>query len=110
MAAGAPRLRITGVVPWAAAAVAAATIAVDVPFIGHWGPEADPLLPLTIACFAVAVAIAPRLLLLRSWAFALAAFGLTLVLRLALAAGGGGIAQWSTMFDLGGFEGPNEYL
>ena len=39
-----------------------------------------------------------------------AAFGLTLVLRLALAAGGGGTAQWSTMFDLGGFEGPNEYL
>ena len=110
MAARAPRLRITGAVPWAAAAVAAATIAVDVPFVGHWGPEADPLLPLTIACFAGAVAIAPRLLRVPSWAFALAAFGLTLVLRLALAAGGGGTAQWSTMFDLGGFEGPNEYL
>jgi hypothetical protein len=110
MTAHAPRLRITGVVPWAAAAVATATIAVELPFIGHWGPEADPLLPLTIACFAVAVAIVPRLLRLPSWAFALAAFALTLVLRLALAAGAGGTAQWSVMFDLNGFEGPNEYL
>jgi methylthioxylose transferase len=104
------RLRITAAVPLAAAAVAVATIAVDVPFIGHWRPQADPLLPVTIACFAGAVAVAPRLLRLPAWAFGLAVFGLTLVLRLALAAGAGGTAQWSVMFDPTGFEGPNEYL
>jgi hypothetical protein len=104
------RLRITTALPLAAAAVAAATIAVDVPFIGHWRPQADPLLIVTIACFAGAVAAGPRLLEVRPWAFGLAAFALTLVLRLALAAGGGGTEQWSVMFDLSGFEGPNEYL
>ena len=104
------RLRITVAVPVAAAAVAAVTIAVDVPFVGYWRPQADPLLALTIACFAGAVALAPRLLRVPAWAFGLAMFGLTLVLRLALAAGGGGTAQWSVMFDPTGFEGPNEYL
>jgi methylthioxylose transferase len=106
----APRIRITEAVPLAAAAVAVATIAVDVPFIGYWRPQADPLLAVTIACFAGAVAAAPRLLRARPWVFGLAAFGMTLVLRLALAAGGGGTAQWSVMFDPTGFEGPNEYL
>ena len=105
-----PSLRITRVVPWAAAAVALVTIAVDVPFIGHWRPQADPLLAVTIASFAAAVALAPRLLRAPAWAFGLAVFGLTLVLRLALAAGGSGTAQWSVMFDPTGFEGPNEYL
>ncbi len=104
------QLRITAAVPLAAAAVAAATIAVDLPFIGHWRPQADPLLAVTIASFAGAVALAPRLLRAPAWAFGLAMFGLTLVLRLALAAGGGGTAQWSVMFDPTGFEGPNEYL
>jgi hypothetical protein len=106
----APRIRITEAVPLAAAAVAVATIAVDLPFIGHWRPQADPLLAVTIACFAGAVAAGPRLLDVRPWVFGLAAFGLTVVLRLALAAGGGGTAQWSVMFDPTGFEGPNEYL
>jgi methylthioxylose transferase len=90
--------------------VAAATIAVDVPFIGHWRPQADPLLALTIACFAGAVVLAPRMLRLPAWAFAVAMLVVTLVLRLALAAGGAGTAQWSVMFDPTGFEGPNEYL
>ena len=80
------------------------------PLVGNWRPQADPLLAVTIACFAAAVALAPRLLRVPAWAFALAAFGLTLVLRLALAAGGGGTAQWSAVFDPRGFEGPNEYL
>jgi methylthioxylose transferase len=104
------RLRITAAVPLAAAAVAATTIAVDVPFIGHWRPQADPLLAVTIASFVGAVALAPRLLRAPAWVFGLAVYGLTLVLRLALAAGGGGTAQWSVMFDPTGFEGPNEYL
>jgi hypothetical protein len=103
-------LRITVAVPGIAAAVAVATIAVDVPFIGYWRPQADPLLAVTIACFAGAVLVGPRLLRLPAWAFAAAAGGLTLVLRLALAAGGGGTAQWTAMFDPNGFEGPNEYL
>jgi methylthioxylose transferase len=104
------RLRITAAVPPAAAAVAAVTIAVDLPFIGHWRPQADPLLAVTLACFAGAVALAPRLLRAPAWAFGLAVFGLTLVLRLVLAAGGGGTAQWSVMFEPTGCEGPNEYL
>jgi methylthioxylose transferase len=104
------RSRISGALPWAAAAVAAVTLAIDVPFIGHWRPQADPLLAVTIACFAGAVALGPNLLRVRPWVFGAAAFGLTLVLRLALAAGGGGTAQWSVMFDQNGFEGPNEYL
>ena len=106
----APRIRITDAVPFFAAVVAATMIAVDLPFIGYWRPQADPLLAVTIACFAGAVAAGPRLLDVRPWVFGLGAFGLTLVLRLALAAGGGGTAQWSAMFDPTGFEGPNEYL
>ena len=106
----APRLRINVAVPWVAAAVAVATIAVNVPFIGYWRPEADPLLVVTIACFVGAVVVAPRLLRLPAWGFAAAALVMTLVLRLVLAAGGGGTAQWTAMFDPTGFEGPNEYL
>ena len=115
VAARAPRLRITGVVPWAAAGVGMATVSVGGlahggALIGHWRPEIDPLLAVTIPSFAATVALAPRLLRLPAWAFALAAFALTLVLRLALAAGGGGTAQWSEVFQVPGFEGPNEYL
>jgi hypothetical protein len=106
----APRLRITTAVPLAAAGVAVVTVAVHVPFVGHWGPQADPLLIVSLACFAAAVVVAPRLLRLPAWGFAAATFALTLVLRLALAAGGGGTAQWTAMFELDGFEGPNEYL
>jgi hypothetical protein len=82
----------------------------DAPLVGGWAPQADPLLVLSIACFAAAVALAPRLLSLPAPAFAAAAFALTLGLRLALAAGGGGTAQWSHVFTEGSFEGPNEYL
>ncbi len=80
------------------------------PLVGNWAPQADPLLVLSIACFAAAVAVAPRLLALPRPVFAVAAFVLTLVLRLALAAGSGGTAQWSHVFDPRSFEGPNEYL
>jgi hypothetical protein len=80
------------------------------PLVGNWAPEADPLLGLSIACFALAVAGGPRLLSVPAPAFALASLGLTLVLRLALAAGSGGTAQWSAVFRPEAFEGPNEYL
>lgn len=80
------------------------------PLVGNWSPQADPLLALSIACFAAAVAVAPRLLSVPGPVFAVAAFVLTLVLRLALAAGSGGTAQWSHVFDERSFEGPNEYL
>jgi hypothetical protein len=80
------------------------------PLVGNWAPQADPLLVLSIACFAGAVVVAPRLLSIGPAAFACAAFAVTLVLRLALAAGSGGTAQWSFVFDERSFEGPNEYL
>jgi hypothetical protein len=102
-------------VPWAAAAVALATLAIGWPhdpFIGHWRPQAHPLLTVTIPCFAAAAVLGPRLVTSQvpRWAFAAAAFAVTLVLRLALAAGGTGTEQWSVMFEPRGFEGPNEYL
>jgi hypothetical protein len=112
--------------PWVAAVVAAATVAVGLyvrratstplgvpypPAIGGWRPEADPLLVVTLACFAGAVLVAPRLLHVPAWAFAAAAFGLTLVLRLALAAGAGGTSRWGAVFDPArSFEARHEYL
>jgi hypothetical protein len=125
IAARSPRIRITVALPAAAAAVALATIAgglylrrvADVPlglprapFVGNWEPQADPLLVVSIACFAAAVLLAPHLLSVRAALFAGASFVLVLVLRLALAAGSGGTAQWSAVFDPATFEGPNEYL
>jgi hypothetical protein len=80
------------------------------PLVGNWAPQADPLLVLSLACFAAAVLVAPRLLSLPAAAFALASLALTLILRLALAAGSGGTAQWSAVFDPRTSEGPNEYL
>lgn len=112
-AAPARAARITLLLPSAVAAVALATIVVGWPhdpFVGHWRPQASPLLVVSLACFTGAVLLAPRLLRLPAPAFALATFALTLVLRLALAAGGAGTDQWSVMFDPRGFEGPNEYL
>jgi hypothetical protein len=82
----------------------------DWPLVGHWAPQAHPLLALSIACFAAAVTVAPRLLALPVPAFAVATLVLTLVLRLVLAAGSGGTEQWSHVFDAASFEGPNEYL
>jgi hypothetical protein len=121
----APRLPAT--VPWLALAAGAATIAVGLfsgiplgvshpPFVGHVAPHADPLLAVSLACFAMAVFLAPRLLTLPTWAFPLASFLLTLVLRLALSAGGGGrggagISAWWKVFDpTRSYEAPNEYL
>jgi methylthioxylose transferase len=112
--------------PWAAAAVAAVTVAVGLyvrratdtplgvpypPALGAWRPEADPLLVATLACFAGAVLLAPRLLTVPVGVFAAAALGLTLLLRLALAAGGGGTDRWSAVFDPErSFEAKHEYL
>jgi len=116
-AARAPRLRIIVALPLLAAVVGFATLLVgllevpDAPLVGGWGPEADPLLAVSVACFAAAVLLAPRLLTLPVPAFAVAMLVLTLVLRLALAAGGGGTEQWSAVLDPGGsWEGPNEYV
>jgi hypothetical protein len=86
------------------------------PFVGKIEPSADPLLIVSVACFAAAVALVPRLLSLSPRAFATGAFAMTLVLRLALAAGGGGqggagIAAWWKVFDPArSYEAPNEYL
>jgi hypothetical protein len=120
--------RVADVVPWAAVVVAAATVVVGLyvrratdtplgvpypPALGNWVPEADPLLAVSVACFAAAVVLAPRLLSpgVPAWAFALAALGLTLVLRLALAAGRSGTAGWSAVFDPArSAEAKNEYL
>ncbi len=111
--------------PWAAAATALATLALGLwltrvvgeplglpyaPLIGTWSPRADPLLAVSILCFAAAVFSGPRLLSLPTPAFLAAMFALTLVLRLALAAGNGGTDQWSLVFEERSFEGPNEYL
>ena len=77
MAARSPRHRITVALPPAAGVVALATIAVGLyldgspasrsdcrtrRWCGNWAPQADPLLVVSIACFAAAVAVAPRLL------------------------------------------------
>jgi methylthioxylose transferase len=121
-----PRRRITVALPLAGAVIGFATLAVGLyvrrvldepiglpyaPLVGSWEPEADPLLAVTIACFAAAVVAAPRLLRLPAPAFAAAMLVLTLVLRLALAAGGGGIDQWSAVFDPDrSWEGENEYV
>ena len=113
--------------PWVALALLAAPVVIGrvahaplgvahPPFVGTIDLHADPLLGLSVLCFAAAVAWAPRLLAVRPAAFAAGAFALTLVLRLALAAGGGGrggagIAAWWKVFDPGrSYEAPNEYL
>jgi hypothetical protein len=86
------------------------------PFVGNLDWHADPLLAVSVLCFAAAVAVAPRLLAARAAVFVAGAFALTLVLRLALAAGGGGrggagIAAWWKVFDPArSYEAPNEYL
>ncbi len=86
------------------------------PFVGAIDLHADPLLIVSVCCFAAAVLWAPRLLTVPPAAFAAAAFAMTLVLRLALAAGGGGrggagIAAWWKVFDPArSYEAPNEYL
>jgi methylthioxylose transferase len=113
--------------PWVAAVAAAVVVLLGIvsgaplgvrhpPFVGKIEPHADPLLSVSVLCFAAAMALAPRLLALRPWAFGGAAFVLTLVLRLALAAGGGGrggagVAAWWKVFDPArSSNAPNEYL
>ena len=82
------------------------------PFVGRWDPGATGWALAAAALLALAVWIGPRLLspALGPAAFAACAYALTLALRLALGAASGGTDGWSRMFDLDGFEGPNEYL
>jgi hypothetical protein len=100
----------------------AATVAVGVvggaelglpapPFIGRWAVAVDAGWALVAAAvLAGAVWVAPRLLTAPPPAFAAALFVLTLAARLALGAANRGPAEWSRVFALDGFEGPNEYL
>jgi hypothetical protein len=75
------------VLPVSAGVVAAVTIAAGLylprvageplglpyaPLVGNWGPQADPLLVVSIACFAATVVLAPRILALPPAAFAAA--------------------------------------
>jgi methylthioxylose transferase len=114
--------------PWLAALVALATVAVGLyvrratgtplgtpypPSSGSLEPAADPMLAVAVVCFAAAVALAPRLLDPRVRPAAVAALLLagTLFLRLALAAGRQGTGGWDRVFDpQRSFEGANEYL
>jgi methylthioxylose transferase len=114
--------------PWLAVAVGAMVVAGGLylrraagvvlgapypPSLGTLAPAADPLLAVSIGCFAAAVALAPRLLDRRIGAATVTAMllGGTLVLRLALAAGRGGTGAWDGVFDPGrSFEAANEYL
>jgi methylthioxylose transferase len=80
------------------------------PFIGRWDPAVSPWATAAAVLLAAAVAAAPFMLRLPPAAFAAALFGTTLALRLALAAASRGPAEWTRVFDPGGFEGANEYL
>ena len=112
-------------VPVAAFALMAVTVAVGLwlarhdgrelglpfpPFVGRWDPAATGWAFAAAALSGLAIWAAPRLLALPPAAFAAAVFALTLALRLALGATSRGTSGWSGMFDLDGFEGPNEYL
>ena len=112
-------------VPWAAAAVAVATVSAGVllsahgtelglpspPFIGRWDPQADVAwLLIALACFALVVALVPRALAADPAPFALSLFAGTLVLRLGLCAARTGPSEWDHVFTAHSFEGPNEYL
>jgi len=112
-------------VPAAAFAAMAATVAVGLwlarhdgrelglpfpPFVGGWDPRATAWALLAAGLLGLAVWSAPRLLTLPPAAFAAAVYALTLALRLALGATSDGTAGWSGVFDPQGFEGPNEYL
>ena len=81
------------------------------PFIGRWAIGVDLVWALAAAALlAGAVWLAPRLLAVPPLAFAAAIFALTLAARLALGAANRGPDEWSRVFALDGFEGPNEYL
>jgi hypothetical protein len=81
------------------------------PFIGRWGVAVDAGWTLAAAAvLAGGVWAAPRLLTVAPLAFAAGLFALTLAARLALGAANRGPAEWSRVFALDGFAGPNEYL
>ncbi len=121
------RTRVRAVVPWVAAGVAVAVVAVGTaldaagtplgvphpPFLAAWGPRVDPLAVVAVACLGGAVALAPRLLAARARPAVVAAalLAATLVLRLALNAARTGTEGWDHAFALhASFEGKNEYL
>ncbi|MDA0184416.1 hypothetical protein OJ997_29195 [Solirubrobacter phytolaccae] len=110
--------------PFVAAAVAVATVAVGLwedghgrllgvphpPFIGAWNPEATWWLVLTIPCFVAAVALVKPALRLKALPFAAALFVGTLVLRLVLFAARLGTEYDRALAVLPRGEGKNEYL
>jgi methylthioxylose transferase len=123
-----PRLpgeeQVMNSLPWLAVAALALPVVIgrvadgplgvtNPPFVARVDPHADPLLAVSVLCFAAAVAWAPRLLDVAPARFVAGTFAVTLVLRLALAAGGSdeGIAAWWAVFDpTRSWEAPNEYL
>jgi hypothetical protein len=110
--------------PWFAAVVAGATVAVGYvldrrgtilgvpqpPFVGAWDPRVHWLLAPALAACAAAIALIPRALRLPPRAFAVALFGGALTLLPALAAARGGPGAWDHVFVLGSQEAGNEYL
>ena len=82
------------------------------PFIGRWAVAVDAGWALAAAAvLGAGVWLGPRLVASAPpAAFAAALFTLTLAARLALGAANRGPGEWSRVFDLDGFEGPNEYL
>ena len=106
---------------WLGAAIAAGTLLAAAlidrdlglrypPFVGNYAPKVSLWMLLAIPAFAAAVALVPRTLRARPATFALSLYAGTLALRLVLAAARGGTEQWSHVFRLTSFEGPNEYL
>jgi hypothetical protein len=81
------------------------------PFIGAYGPRANVLELVTIACFVAAVALVPYLLRLKPALFAAALYATTLILRVTLNTGRGGTHQLDRALFVGPKgEGKNEYL
>jgi hypothetical protein len=82
------------------------------PFIGRWAVAVDAgWAPAAAAVLGAGVWLGPRLVASAPPAvFAGALFALTLAARLALGAANRGPDEWSRVFALDGFEGPNEYL
>ena len=97
----------------AAGAIGGAALGLPAPpFIGRWAVAVDAGWALAAAAvLGAGVWLAPRLVAdAPPAAFAAALFALTLGARLALGAADRGPDEWSRVFALDGFEGPNEYL
>ncbi|HYI20983.1 MAG TPA: hypothetical protein VD836_19860, partial [Solirubrobacteraceae bacterium] len=115
--------RRAALLPLAAFAVMAATVVAGAiggaelglpapPFIGRWAVAVDVGWALAAAAvLGAGVWLSPRLVADAPPAlFAAALVVITLAARLALAAANRGPGEWSRVFALDGFEGPNEYL